>query len=121
MIEVYKLTHNGYDNQVSDILAMHTDYVEGRESLRGHKFKLYARRSRLNTRKKFFTFRVVTNWNQLPAKVVSAPSLHSFERRLDKHWQKYEIMYDFDKLVHNLDKVHLIGQTGVQDYEDLDI
>ena len=34
-------------------------------------------------RRKFFTQRVVTPWNRLPKEVVDAPSLESFEARLD--------------------------------------
>jgi len=34
----------------------------------------------------FFSCRVVTLWNNLPSKVVSAPSLNTFKGRLDKYW-----------------------------------
>ena len=46
--------------------------------LRGHEKKLAKARSRLDTRKHFFSQRVVNVWNSLPAEVVNAGSVNSF-------------------------------------------
>ena len=40
-------------------------------------------RYRLDTRRKFFTQRVVKHWNRLSNRVVDAPSLEAFKARLD--------------------------------------
>ena len=37
----------------------------------------------MDSRKRFFTQRVVTHWNRLPKEVVDAPSLEAFKAKLD--------------------------------------
>ena len=37
----------------------------------------------MDVRKKFFTIRVVRHWHRLPREMVNAPSMETFEVRLD--------------------------------------
>lgn len=45
--------------------------------------KLEEGRFRLDIRKKFFTIRMVSQWNRLPRGLVEAPSLEGFKAKLD--------------------------------------
>ena len=52
---------------------------------KGNGFKLKEGRLRLDI-KKFFTIKVVKHWNRLPRVVVDAPSMKTFQVRLDRAW-----------------------------------
>ena len=98
MIECYKLTKGKYDPAVSDLLCKQNEILpNAADRTRGHSQKLYKRKHKLEIRKHNFTFRVVDPWNSLPELVVSAPTLNTFERRLDAFWDNQEIKYDFKK------------------------
>ena len=52
---------------------------------RGHRYKLSVPRCRTETMRRFFSVRVVREWNALPQQVVEAGTVNTFKSRLDKH------------------------------------
>ena len=58
---------------------------------RGHNLKIFKERCRLNIRTNSFVYRSTDVWNSLPQSVVDAPSVQSFEGRLDKLWKNHPI------------------------------
>lgn len=90
MIELYKIVKGIYDPDITEGLLSFAE-----SSTRGHQYKLIKFRPRLDLRKNSFFFRVVDHWNNLPQSVVEAPSLISFESRLDRFWSNKEILYDY--------------------------
>ena len=56
---------------------------------------MYKSHSRLNIRKYSFTQRTVEIWNNLPSRVVTSPTIMSFESRLDKFWENQSRKYNY--------------------------
>ena len=53
---------------------------------RGHKLKLAKPACRTDVRKFFFTNRIISTWNSLPAPVIECKTVDSFKHRLDKYF-----------------------------------
>nr|XP_054752847.1 uncharacterized protein LOC129258630 [Lytechinus pictus] len=83
MIQTYKVVH-GIDWLDKDMFFSSITI----EATRGHPYKLFKKRNRLDVRANAFGARIVCDWNSLPNEVVSAPSVNSFKARLDKFWNK---------------------------------
>ena len=62
---------------------------------RGNTFKLRVERCKYDLRKFSFSVRVVNIWNSLPDVVVKCGTLNCFKNKLDKHWIKEDIVYDW--------------------------
>ena len=59
----------------------------GMVATRGHRFQVLGSRYRGDIRGKFFTQRVVDEWNWLPSVVMEANSIGSFKRFLDEYME----------------------------------
>nr|VZI16962.1 unnamed protein product [Spirometra erinaceieuropaei] len=69
-----------------DCCLVPTDFFElaTTTNLRGHPLKLRVTGAKLDTRKFFFSNRVIEAWNALPAGVVMSTSVEAFKRNLDQ-------------------------------------
>ena len=94
MIETYKIHTGKYDPEVSNFIKLREDSYT-----RGHKYKIYKYRPRLNVRKYSFCMRIVDQWNSLPSSVVDAKSVNSFERRLDRLWRNQPVYYNYREAI----------------------
>ena len=90
MIEAYKLTSGIYDKSLPNLLTYNTSSVT-----RGHNKKLAIQRCNKIIRSNFFTQRIAPIWNNLPNSVVNAPTIQTFESRLDKYWKDTDMKYDY--------------------------
>ena len=81
--------------------------------------KLAKIRCRTQKRQMFFTSRIVDAWNSLPNNVIEAPSIKSFEKRLDKFWANQPVKLHFEEKLVTTSAHHLSFQSDSE--EDLDI
>lgn len=91
MIEVYKIMHCHYEPSVVPKLTRNDD-----TRTRGNLLKLQVERCKYDLRKYSFCNRVINVWNSLPDSVVCACSLNTFKNKLDKHWEKEEVVYNYE-------------------------
>ena len=94
MIETYKLVTGKYDAAVSNIMPKRQESATSLPT-RGHIYKLFQQRAEKPLRQNFLSIRVVSEWNSLPSKIVEAPNLKVFKRRLDQHWRQHDLKYNF--------------------------
>jgi ribonuclease P/MRP protein subunit RPP40 len=80
LIEVFKILR-GFDKLEPDRFFQ----VVGDGARRGHSFKLFKKRYRLDVGKFKFASRVCEEWNRLGDGIVSAETLNVFKMRLDHH------------------------------------
>ena len=64
---------------------------------RGNYMRLTKPKFTKKIRKNYFSIRVTNLCNELPEKVIQAPSVKSFEDRLYKFWSKFKIKCNSDK------------------------
>ena len=87
MIEMFKITHDFYDSQVTKNLFQFADSIT-----RTNGYKLTKVHCNTAAFQHFFTNRVVNCWNSLPRHVVSVDTINEFKNSLDRHLSSF--MYD---------------------------
>ena len=78
-IEVYKILHQIYDPLTTETLLT----FDSNNITRTNTLKLKKNRVNYLPYQKFFTNRVITNWNRLSRDIVRAETLNSFKNKLD--------------------------------------
>jgi hypothetical protein len=91
VIEMFKITRPIYDQRVTSFIKFNT------QRTRGHHLKLQKQYARTDVRKYNFSNRTTDLWNSLPQDIVSAPSVASFERRLDSYWKNLPAKFNIDE------------------------
>ena len=95
MIEMYKILTNKYDERVTNFVKLN----ESDKGTRGHRYKIEKKQIRLETRKASFICRSTDLWNNLPEKVIEAPTTQAFEARLDRHWLQVPWRFNWEEEV----------------------
>ena len=95
MIEVYKLSHGLYDEEVTVIVLTFRDNTR-HYFFRGHRFNLPKGRYRKDLRKFSFRCHVTERWNNLPESIVHAENLNTFKNRFDRYWEREGVLYGSD-------------------------
>ena len=75
LIEVYKLLTGREQIDYKQFFTQAHNHYD----LRVHGIKLIKERTRLDTRKFYFSQRLVNGWNRLPATVVNAETVNAFK------------------------------------------
>ena len=85
MIQMFKIM-SGEDGLMKDVFSMQE------AATRGHACKVKKGKATKAARINCFSNRVVDDWNDLPAEIVTAKTVESFKSKLDEFWE--EKMYD---------------------------
>ena len=99
MIEMWKLTHGKYDEDVVE------NFIDMKQTcVRSHPFSVYklGLNKGLDVRKYSFKYRVCDQWNNLPENVVMATELNTFKNRLDKIWYGTDVYFNHEVCVQTL-------------------
>ena len=84
MILVYQIFHGLINvNPLNFFPPASTDFT------RGHNYKFYKSHTRCCTRSRFFSNRIINDWNSLPFSIVNASSINSFKSLLDESFVLY--------------------------------
>ena len=84
LIEVFKI-FKGFE----DISWMDFFELAKTSQLRGHRLKLFRRRSTLDVRKYSFSQRIIDEWNKLPEELINCNTVSNFKKKLD-FYLKYD-------------------------------
>ena len=82
MIEVWKIMKGKENVNRASLFTLNANEVT-----RNNGYKIVGKRFSLDITRNFSTYRVVEEWNKLPAEVVNSDTIETFKSRLDKFYQ----------------------------------
>ena len=92
MIEVFKIVRKYYDYlSTISIFKLKND-----SRLRGHDYKICKQATNKSKYQKFFSNRIINNWNNLPNDVVNAKSINEFKNKFDSHNKEFQYCINFN-------------------------
>ena len=90
LIETFKITHDIYDATTTKSLLTLSNIT----NTRCHPYKLTKNSVKTLKYQKFFTNRIITNWNGLPYDIVTSENVNEFKNKIDNHFKN--LMYQTD-------------------------
>ncbi|KAI8493731.1 hypothetical protein Bbelb_286520 [Branchiostoma belcheri] len=84
MLEVFKILKGKEGIRMEDLFTLASNPY----ATRGHHLKLEMPLAKLNIRKKFFSVRVIQEWNKLPLETVKQTSVNRFKSSIDEYIRK---------------------------------
>jgi len=106
MILLYKVLKNYFNSDFSSLYIYSTT-----TTTRGHCYKLFKFRTRLNCRTNYIFNRLVNDWNNLPDFIVNANSVINFKSSIDIEAIYLIVDLILHKIVHSCNLV-LIWYAG---------
>ena len=92
LIETFQIVNRKFD--INPELFFQLD--EG--DRRGHDYRLFKKRFRLNARKYVFANRVIDNWNLLPASCVNCSTINTFKKHLSSELESEAVKFKQSQL-----------------------
>ena len=81
LIQVYK-----YLNKLSNVDHSKLFELQTNPRTRNNGYPIQSRRCNTDIGRSFFSNRIIRHWNELPAEVVTARTIDTFENRLDRYF-----------------------------------
>ena len=87
LIQVFKIV-----KEIDNVTMENYFEFYNEDRTRNNGIKLKGKRFNTNAAKNYFTYRVISKWNELPAEVVGSKSVNEFKNRLDIHFTLMGLM-----------------------------
>jgi len=84
------------------VISISLNYQKTPIRTSSNKYKLTQHRCYYNLRKYIYTNRVIPIWNRLSDSIVSAKTVNTFKRHLDKFWSGQDVLHNYKPDLHGI-------------------